>query len=88
MWQRLGVLRVKCQKASLTRQPGACTCVRGSVLNHTSHVIWKLTVNISYITLTWVIRPIWHSATNFIFYSKFAVHNILQHYFGTREDDE
>ncbi len=35
-------------------------------------------------TLMTVIRPIWHTATNFIFYSKFAVHNILQHYFGTK----
>jgi hypothetical protein len=27
-------------------------------------------------------------ATNFIFYSKFSVHNILQYYFGKREDDK
>jgi hypothetical protein len=34
-----------------------------------------------------VIRLTQHTATNFIFYSRFAVHNILQYYFGTREDD-
>ncbi len=36
----------------------------------------------------WVPRLTWRTATNFIFYSKFAVHNILQHYFGTGEDDK
>jgi hypothetical protein len=28
------------------------------------------------------------NAANFIFYSRFAVHNILQYYFGTGEDEE
>jgi hypothetical protein len=29
----------------------------------------------------------WRTAANFILYGKFAVHNILQYYFGTREGD-
>jgi hypothetical protein len=35
-----------------------------------------------------VIRPTWHTGTNFIFYREFAVHNILHYYFGTGEDDK
>jgi hypothetical protein len=34
-----------------------------------------------------VIGPAKRTATNFIFHSRFAVHNILQYYFGTGEDD-
>jgi hypothetical protein len=41
-------------------------------------VIQKQTVNT---TLAWVIRPTLCTATNFIFDSKLAVHNILQYYF-------
>jgi hypothetical protein len=38
--------------------------------------------------LQWVIRPTWRTATNFAFHSEFAVHNILQNYIGTGEDDK
>jgi hypothetical protein len=46
MWQRFRVLRVKHQKASLSRRPGASTC--GGVAwfsPNTSHVIRKRTVD-------------------------------------------
>jgi hypothetical protein len=36
----------------------------------------------------WVIRPTRRTVTNFIFYSKFSVHDILQCYFGTGEDNK
>ncbi len=35
----------------------------------------------------WVIRPAQHMAKNSIFYSRSAVPNILQYYFGIGEDD-
>jgi hypothetical protein len=38
--------------------------------------------------LQWVIKLTCRTANNFIFYSKFAVHNILQHYFVSGEDDK
>ncbi len=35
-----------------------------------------------------VIRPTWCTTINLIFYSEFAIHNILQYYFGTGQDDK
>ncbi len=46
---------------------------------NTSHVIQKRTVNAA---LPMVIRPTRRTATNFIFDGKFAVHNILQYFWG------
>ncbi len=77
MWQHFGVLRVKHQKTSLNRRPIPSTCRGGGGLCSQP------------ISVTWhgngwsmqhsrrVIRPAWRTATNFMFYSKFAVHNIF-----------
>ncbi len=35
-----------------------------------------------------VIRPTQRTSTNLLFFRKFAVHNILQYYFGTGQDDK
>jgi hypothetical protein len=88
MCQHFGVLRVKHRKTSLNRQPSAYTCGGGGsrFSPNTSHVIWKQTVNST--RSKQVIRPPQFTARNFIFFRWTAVRNILQHYFGSGEDDK
>ncbi len=57
----------------------------GSVITqHESHNR-KWTVNATFVTSH---QADWPTATDFILYSRFAVHNILLHYFGTGEDSK
>ncbi len=86
MWQRFGVLRVKRQKASLNRQSSAYTC-RGELSSHPIPIKWygnrRSTQHSG-----WVIRPTQRAARNIIFHRWTAVRNILEHYFGSLEDDQ
>ncbi len=69
MWQRLRVLRVKYQKVSLKRWPGAYTCGGGGLSSHPTPVTWYgngLSTQHSW----WVIRPTQHAAANFIFHRR------------------
>jgi hypothetical protein len=87
MWQRFAVLRVKRQKASLNRQPSASTYGRGGsfLSKHQSHDIeadGQCNTHDGSSGKSGTLLQISY------FTDKFAVHNILQYYFGTGEDNK
>ncbi len=89
MWQRFRVLRVKRQKVSLYRQPSAYTVPAGvgGLRSHPTPVTWHGNRQ-SMQHLWWVITLAGALLQFAHLTDEFVVHNMLQYYFGTGEDDE
>ncbi len=85
MWQSFGVLWAKCQKVYIGN-PVPILAGKG-LDSHATPVMWYGNGQ-STQHLRCVIRLTRRTARNFIFYSRTAVHNILQHYFRSEEDDK